>query len=229
MKAVSDRLVQEEDALILLFTPPFDRMVRDPGYIRGYVPGIRENGGQYTHAAIWAVWAFAALAGDGNTDGETGGDNGGDKVWRLFNLINPIRHADQPEKMLKYKVEPYVIAADVYGRPPHTGRGGWTWYTGSSGWMYSLGIEAILGLHKRGDRLLLDPCIPTSWESYQVHYRVGDCQLHIQVQNPYGVSKGVSSIRVDGIECKDLAIPLDCSAGNHQVVVTLGGENVRQD
>src|SRR5690606_7479444 len=125
-------LINEEDRLLLLFAPPFDKTDKDPGYIKGYLPGIRENGGQYTHAALWTIWAFAEMGQ-------------GDKAEALFRLINPVLRADTNEKAARYKVEPYVISADVYGISPHEGRGGWTWYTGSSGWMYRLGIEGILG------------------------------------------------------------------------------------
>ena len=159
MQAVVDRLVKREDGLILLFTPPFDKTTHDPGYIKGYLPGVRENGGQYTHAALWSIWALAEL-GDG------------DQAYALFRLLNPIYRADTPEKVARYKVEPYVISADVYGVAPHVGRGGWTWYTGSAGWMYRLGIEAILGLQRTGQELRLDPCIPKQWTGYTMTYRV---------------------------------------------------------
>ena len=137
MDAVRRRLVRPEDGLLLLFTPPFDKTPRDPGYIKGYLPGIRENGGQYTHAALWSAWAFAELGQSETAEG-------------IFRLLNPIYHADTPAKVERYKVEPYVVAADVYGVAPHIGRGGWTWYTGSAAWMYRLGLEGILGLHRAG-------------------------------------------------------------------------------
>ena len=146
MDAVASRLVRPDDQLLLLFTPPFDKTPRDPGYIKGYLPGIRENGGQYTHAALWAAgrspsWDRAIAR-------------------KLFRLLNPIYHGDTPEKVARYKVEPYVVAADVYGAAPHTGRGGWTWYTGSAAWMYRLGLEAILGVSRIGNVLRVNPCIP---------------------------------------------------------------------
>src|SRR6185312_8767946 len=140
MDAVYERLVHRDDGLIQLLTPPFDRTERYPGYIRGYVPGVRENGGQYTHAAIWAVMAYAALAD-------------APRAWELMNMINPVHHADAADKIGVYRVEPYVVAADVYALPPHTGRGGWTWYTGSAGWMYRLMLESILGVTLEVDRL----------------------------------------------------------------------------
>ena len=150
MAAVDEHLVRRADGLVLLFTPPFDRTSLDPGYIKGYPPGIRENGGQYTHAAIWSVLAFAML-GDG------------DKAAELFSILNPIHHASTRAAVHRYKVEPYVACADVYSQPPHVGRGGWTWYTGSAGWMYRAGLEWILGFRLRGATLVLDPCVPRAW------------------------------------------------------------------
>ena len=160
MDAVLQRLVRADDRLLLLFTPPFDKTERDPGYIKGYLPGIRENGGQYTHAAVWTAWAFAEL---GRTETAEG----------LFRMLNPIYHADTPAAVARYKVEPYVVAADIYGVAPHTGRGGWTWYTGSAAWMYRLGIEGILGLRRVAGGLLLDPRLPPSWPGYEATYRYG--------------------------------------------------------
>ena len=160
MDAVRRRLVRPEDGLLLLFTPPFDKTPRDPGYIKGYLPGIRENGGQYTHAALWSAWAFAELG-----QSET--------AEVVFRLLNPIYHADTPAKVARYKVEPYVVAADVYGVAPHIGRGGWTWYTGSAAWMYRLGLEGILGLQRRGAGLIIEPHIPAGWPGYEVTYRYG--------------------------------------------------------
>ncbi|MBX3086269.1 MAG: hypothetical protein KF716_31830 [Anaerolineae bacterium] len=208
MQAVEDRLIREKDGLVLLFTPPFDKSPRDPGYIKGYPPGVRENGGQYTHAALWVVWAFAQL-GDG------------DRAGALFNLINPIGHSDTPEKSAIYKVEPYVIAADVYGVAPHTGRGGWTWYTGSASWMYRLGIEAILGLKRMGDKLAIDPSIPSAWSSYDLTYRNGGARYHIHIANPENVSHGVIEVLLDGNSIPDLHIPLS-DGGDHEVHVKLG-------
>ncbi|MCC6604076.1 MAG: hypothetical protein IT327_12750 [Anaerolineae bacterium] len=170
MTAVEQQLINEEQRLLLLFTPPFDQTRQDPGYIKGYLPGIRENGGQYTHAALWTIWAYAEL-------GQT------EKAEALFRLINPIYRADTPEKAAHYGVEPYVIAADVYGVAPHQGRGGWTWYTGSSGWMYRLGIEGILGLRRCGDMLQIKPQIPPSWPGFEVVYRYGRSTYHITVTN----------------------------------------------
>ncbi|MEP6956640.1 MAG: cyclic beta 1-2 glucan synthetase, partial [Chthoniobacterales bacterium] len=156
MRAVDERLVKREAGLIQLFDPPFDRSALDPGYIKGYIPGVRENGGQYTHGAIWTVMAFALL-----------GEN--ERAWELFHLLNPIHHGGTPEQIAIYKVEPYVVAADVYARAPHTGRGGWTWYTGSAGWMYRLLLENLLGARLEGNKLRLAPCFPADWTGYKIH------------------------------------------------------------
>ena len=158
MDAVQKRLVRTDDKLIQLFDPPFDKGALQPGYIKGYVPGIRENGGQYTHAATWVVLA-TALQGRG------------DRAMELWNLINPIYHATTAEEVQHYKVEPYVVCADVYGAPPHTGRGGWTWYTGSASWLYRVAIETILGFQLRGGTLRIEPCIPPSWPGFELSYR----------------------------------------------------------
>jgi cyclic beta-1,2-glucan synthetase len=209
MQSVYELLVRSEDELILLFTPPFERTPRDPGYIKGYPPGIRENGGQYTHAAIWTIWAFAQLGQ-------------GDRAAELFHLINPIYHADTLEKMCRYRVEPYVIAADVYSSPPHTGRCGWTWYTGSASWMYRLGVEAILGLSRAGSILRINPCVHHDWHQYEIEYRLGKTMYHIRVENPQGANRGVSQIVMDGKVLKDSDIPLLDDEIIHEVVVTLG-------
>ena len=168
MEAVDKRLVRRSDALIQLLDPPFDKSNLDPGYIKGYVPGVRENGGQYTHAAIWAVMAFAAL-----------GDNR--RAWELLAMINPVNHAATPEAIATYKVEPYVVAADVYALSPHTGRGGWTWYTGSAGWMYRLIVESLLGLRLEVDKLRFAPCLPADWKAFKMHYRYRETVYHITV------------------------------------------------
>ncbi len=185
MAAADEHLVRRDAGLALLFTPPFDASPLDPGYIKGYPPGLRENGGQYTHAAAWSVIAHAML---GN----------GDKATELFALINPINHASSRAGVRRYKVEPYVVAADIYSEPPHAGRGGWTWYTGSAGWMYRAGIEFILGLQRRGATLVMDPCIPKDWPRFEIAYRFGTTLYRITVENPQGVNRGVISITVDG-------------------------------
>ena len=209
MSAAAEHLVRPEDQILLLFTPPFKKTAKDPGYIKSYPPGIRENGGQYTHGAIWAAWAFAQL-GQGNLAGD------------LFRLLNPISHSDTPEKAEKYKVDPYVVAADVYSVSPHIGRGGWTWYTGSASWMYRLGIEGILGLKRQGNRLQIDPCIPDNWLSYEAIYRDGETVYNIHIRNPQGVNRGVVEIKLDGIVLPGNFIPLLPDGEHHEVHVELG-------
>jgi len=220
MEAVADRLVRPDDQLVLLFTPPFDKTPRDPGYIKGYPPGIRENGGQYTHAALWAVWAFAELGQ-------------GDRAEALFRLLNPIYHSDTPEKVMRYRVEPYVVAADVYSMEPHVGRGGWTWYTGSAGWMYRVGLEAILGLRRAGNTLRIAPCIPKDWSSYELTYRLtgkdkpypycdGGTSYRIRVENPDGVNRGVKQVMLDGEILPEERIPLLDDGRQHEVRVLMG-------
>ena len=185
MAAVEEFLIRRGDGLVILFTPPFDKSTLDPGYIKGYVPGVRENGGQYTHAAIWTLIAYALL-GDGERAGE------------LFSLLNPINHSSTRAGLHKYKVEPYTAVGDVYAVPPHTGRGGWTWYTGSAGWMYRAGLESILGFKLRENRLEINPCVPRWWREFEITYRRGDAVYRIKVENPSGVSRGVVSVEVDG-------------------------------
>jgi cyclic beta-1,2-glucan synthetase len=210
MDAVDEHLIRRGDGLILLFTPPFDGSDVDPGYVKGYLPGIRENGGQYTHGAIWSVLAFAAL-GDG------------DKAGELFSILNPVNHANTRAGVLRYKVEPYVMAADVYGEPPHVGRGGWTWYTGSAGWMYQAGIESILGFRLRGTTLLLDPCIPRVWPGYEIDFRYHSARYVITVENPHGVSRGVATTVLDGVPLTvGAGVPLADDGVTHQVRVQLG-------
>ena len=187
MESVNKRLVRRNDSLVQLLDPPFDKSDLNPGYIKGYVPGVRENGGQYTHAAIWAAMAFSKL-----------GDN--KKAWEILTLINPINHAKTPEEVARYKVEPYVIAADVYALSPHIGRGGWTWYTGSAGWMYRLIVESLLGLKLEIDKLYIEPCLPSDWVSYKIHYRYRETiyritltQLHENVSKQTLIVDGVAS------------------------------------
>ncbi|MFZ7120805.1 MAG: GH36-type glycosyl hydrolase domain-containing protein [Eubacteriaceae bacterium] len=186
MRSVEEYLIKKSEGLILLFTPPFDNSEQSPGYIKGYVPGVRENGGQYTHAASWVIKAFATL-GDG------------DKAWELYNLINPINHSRTHLECSIYKVEPYVIAADVYAVNPHVGRGGWSWYTGVAGWMYSVGVEDILGLKKKGDKLFIEPCVPKQWEEYSIRYRFKEALYIINISNKNKESNHDKIlIRVDG-------------------------------
>ena len=211
MAAMDGYLVNRSDDLVLLFTPPFDRTELDPGYIKGYPPGIRENGGQYTHGAIWSVVAYAAL-GDG------------DKAHELFSMLTPINHAVSRAGVHRYKVEPYVMAADVYSEAPHIGRGGWTWYTGSAGWMWQAGIEAILGVRLRGSTLSIEPCIPRSWPGYRIDYRLGSTRYEIAVENPDGVNCGVVSVELDGVIIgrPEATIPLVDDGGSHAVKVVMG-------
>ena len=209
MASVEARLVHEVDQTILLFTPPFDRGVLEPGYIKGYVAGIRENGGQYTHAATWVVLATAMLGQ-------------GARALELFALLNPIRHADTPDGVARYKVEPYVMAADVYGAPPHTGRGGWTWYTGAAGWLYRVGLEAILGFRLRGDRLSVAPCVSPAWPRYELTYRHRSATYHIGVENTGGAGQGVSCVTVDAETMADGEIRLVDDGRTHVVRVDLG-------
>jgi cyclic beta-1,2-glucan synthetase len=210
MAAVEEYLVRRGDGLVLLFTPPFDHSNVDPGYVKGYLPGIRENGGQYTHGAIWSALAFAAL-GDG------------DKAGELFSILNPINHASTRAGVQRYKVEPYVMAADLYSEPPHVGRGGWTWYTASSGWMYQAGVEWILGFRLRGANLVLDPCIPRAWPKYEIDFRYHSARYEIVVENPQGINRGVSSTELDGQALAGGAgVPLADDGATHHVRVILG-------
>ena len=209
MQSVLERLVDWDERLLLLFTPPFNRSTRNPGYIKGYLPGIRENGGQYTHASIWSAWAMAEL-GDGDISG------------RLFQLLNPISHAEDPGHLQKYRVEPYVIAADIYSVPPHKGRGGWTWYTGSAGWMYRLGVERLLGLRLEGSHLRFDPCIPKEWQEYRVTFRRCGSTYEILVENPQGVNHGVKRVELDGQPLGGEWIQLAENGGKHTVRVIMG-------
>ena len=210
MQSVEERLVRRDDRLMLLFSPPFDRTPRDPGYIKGYAPGIRENGGQYTHAAVWSVIALAEL-------GE------GDKAVDCFNLLSPIHHTRRRADVHRYRGEPYAVAADVYSQPPHVGRAGWTWYTGASGWLYRAGLESILGFRKLGASLQIDPCIPRHWKGFAITYRHGGSVYQIDVKNPEGVSRGVRSVRLDGrLLSGDGRVPLCDDGSEHQVQVELG-------
>ena len=211
MAAVDRELIRPHDGLALLFTPPFDRSPLDPGYIKGYPPGVRENGGHYTHAALWSVMAFAGL-------GE------GDKAAALFWMLNPINHARTRSDIHRYKVEPYVVAADVYAAPAHVGRGGWTWYTGSAGWMQRAGVESILGLRIEGSALRLEPCIPRSWPRFEIMLRHGASRYEIVVENPQGVQRGVAAAELDGmtIPVRPLSVPLKDDGAVHRLQVRLG-------
>jgi cyclic beta-1,2-glucan synthetase len=213
MAAVEEFLIRRGDGLVILFTPPFDKGSLDPGYIKGYVPGVRENGGQYTHAAIWTLIAYALL-GDGERAGE------------LFSLLNPVNHSSTRAGLHKYKVEPYAAVGDVYAVPPHTGRGGWTWYTGSAGWMYRAGLESILGFKLQNDRLEISPCVPRWWREFEITYRRGQAVYRIKVENPSGVSRGVVSVEVDGTTRSDIQLIDDDKVHNVRIVM---GELVRAE
>ena len=194
MEALNERLVRRKDRLIQLLDPPFDTSELQPGYIKGYVPGVRENGGQYTHAAIWATMAFARL-----------GDN--QRAWELFDLINPVNHARSPEETDIYKVEPYVVAADVYAVAPHTGRGGWTWYTGSAAWMYRLLVESLLGLKLEVNTLRFTPCLPAHWKEFTLRYRYRETTYRITVLQTQ-TDREEMQVTVDGMKQDDGVIHL---------------------
>ena len=207
MQSLNKYLVREDARLIMLLTPPFDKTTHDPGYIQGYLPGVRENGAQYTHAALWAVLA-TALQGDG------------DRALELFQMLNPITHADTAEGVDVYKVEPYVIAADVYTAKGHLGRGGWTWYTGSASWMYRIALEAILGFHQRGEQLFIEPCIPANWKEFTVEYRFRSSTYEITVENPDGLQSGSVELAIDG-RSVEKAIDLIDDGKRHRVTASL--------
>jgi len=207
MQSLNKYLVREDARLILLLTPPFDKTTHDPGYIQGYLPGVRENGAQYTHAALWAVLA-TALQGDG------------DRAFELFQMLNPITHADSAKAVDIYKVEPYVVAADVYTAKGHLGRGGWTWYTGSASWMYRTALEAILGFRQRGEELFIEPCIPASWKEFTVEYRFRSSTYEITVENPDGLQRGTAELMLDG-RSVEKGINLIDDGKHHRVTASL--------
>jgi cellobiose phosphorylase len=209
MAALDQRLVRRDAQLIQLLDPPFDQSELEPGYIRGYVPGVRENGGQYTHAAIWATMAFALL-------GER------ERAWELFAMLNPVNHGSEPQAIERYQVEPYVMCADIYAVPPHTGRGGWTWYTGAAGWMYRLTVETLLGLHLEVDQLRIAPCIPAHWTAYRVRYRYRETIYHLTIRNGGEPAAQGQRITLDGVVIEGAAIPLVDDRRDHQVEVALG-------
>ena len=212
MAAVDKYLVRRDEKLSMLFAPPFDKPAHDPGYIKGYPPGVRENGGQYTHASIWAALAFA-MQGDG------------DKAHELLSMLNPINHSDSSTEMHRYKVEPYVVCADLYSVPPHVGRGGWTWYTGSAGWMYRVALEGLLGFRLQGANLAIDPCIPRDWPSFEISFRYRSSRYDILVENPLGVCRGVLAAKLDNemlTGSKKTLIPLNDDGKSHRLQIVLG-------
>ncbi|MDH5255568.1 MAG: hypothetical protein OEW72_06605, partial [Gammaproteobacteria bacterium] len=215
MAAVDSQLVRHDRGLALLFTPPFDRTPLDPGYIKGYPPGIRENGGQYTHAATWSVIAFAMLGQ-------------GDRAAALLSMLNPVNRTTTRAAVHRYKVEPYVVAADVYSVAPHAGRGGWTWYTGSAGWMYRAGLEWLLGFRLQGDCLELSPCIPAGWPGFEILFRFQQTRYAILVENPDGVSSGVTLRELDGrpMPAGLTQIQLVDDGGTHTLRLVLGKQQL---
>ena len=209
MESVDRRLVRREDRLVQLFDPPFDRSALNPGYIKGYIPGVRENGGQYTHGAIWTTMAWALL-------GES------ERAWELFNLLNPVNHGATQAQIARYKVEPYVVAADVYGVAPHTGRGGWTWYTGSAGWMYRLLVETLLGVHREGEHLRLTPHLPAAWPEFKIHYRYRRTVYHLTItRHRPGTGEG-DGLVLDGQALAGNTLPLRDDGREHTVTLRLG-------
>jgi cyclic beta-1,2-glucan synthetase len=212
MDSVERRLVHRDTRLIQLLDPPFDTSKPSPGYIQGYVPGVRENGGQYTHAAIWAAIAFAAL-----------GDSA--RAWQLYALLDPLRHGSNAADIATYKVEPYVVAGDVYAYAPHAGRGGWTWYTGSAGWMYQLITEHLLGFVRRGNQLQLRPLLPADWKNFEMHYRYGSSTYDIACNEVGpGAAAGTS---LDGVETAGETIALVDDGKAHAVVVSVARASLR--
>jgi cyclic beta-1,2-glucan synthetase len=211
MASMTEHLVRPDPGIALLFAPPFDRTRMDPGYIKGYPPGLRENGGQYSHAAMWAILAHTKL-GDGDAAG------------KLFAMLNPINHALTARDADRYKVEPYVVAADVYSTAPHAGRGGWTWYTGSAGWMYRAGVEGLLGLTREGQKLGLNPCFPKAWPEMSATVTLGDATFTITVLNPENSGHGIASAKLNGrpvkVDVGGLTVPL--TEGAHVLTVVLG-------
>jgi cyclic beta-1,2-glucan synthetase len=213
--AVRALLVRRALGLILLLAPPFDRAEPDPGYIRGYPPGIRENGGQYSHAAMWTLFALARMGA-------------GDEAVEMFHLLNPINHTRELGGVQRYGGEPYVLAGDVYSHPAHAGRAGWTWYTGAAGWMYRAGLEAILGIERRGDRLRIDPCLPSAWPSATVVWTRGRSRVVITIENPEGRTRGVATIELDGRVVAPDAIACPDDGAEHHIRVVLGTARARE-
>jgi cyclic beta-1,2-glucan synthetase len=209
MGSVRAHLVRREPQVVLLLAPPFDRAAMDPGYIKGYIPGVRENGAQYTHAAAWVVLAMARLGH-------------GDEAVELFHMLNPVNHSRTRSDLERYKTEPWILAGDVYDHPAHRGRGGWTWYTGSAGWMYRVAVEGIFGLERRGAVLSVDPCIASSWPSCSLEWRFGRSRYTIVVENPERACRGVAGATLDGEPVTADAVPLRDDGAEHRLVVRLG-------
>jgi cellobiose phosphorylase len=206
MESVDEKLIDRQANIIKLFTPPFDKGSADPGYIKGYLPGIRENGGQYTHAALWTVIAFAEL-----------GDV--DRALSLFQLLNPINHSSTEKQSATYKIEPYVVAGDVYSVAPHIGRGGWSWYTGSASWMYRAAIEYLLGFRLEGDRLQINPCLPENWTEFKMFYKRGTTSFNIHVVIQKSDLSAPRTIEVDGVKLESNEIRLVEDGKTHEIRV----------
>ena len=207
MESLENHLIDRENGIIKLLDPPFEKGKLEPGYIKGYLPGVRENGGQYTHGAIWVIIAEAILGF-------------GDKAIEIYRMINPIEHSRTKEASNKYKVEPYVIAADIYGAGNLAGRGGWTWYTGSSSWYYKAGIEYLLGLKVEEGYLKIEPCIPKDWKEYQIQYKYKESIYNIKVNNPEGKNTGVTKVVLNGVEVEN-KIKLDGSRNVYSIEVIM--------
>ena len=207
MRARDDHLMQRKDKPVTLCAPPFDVQAPNPGYIRGYTPGVRENGGQYTHAAVWAAMAFAQL-GDSR------------RAWEVFNIINPVNHCKNAVDVARYEVEPYVVAADVYAASGLVGRGGWTWYTGSAAWMYRLMLESLLGINLEDGALRIAPCLPEDWDCCTVHYRYFSAVYHIRITQEHAGGKTIF-IALDGTARNDLLVPLTDDQQEHEVIVVI--------
>ena len=214
MQSAYDHLVKKDLSVIQLFDPPFNQAVPNPGYIRGYLPGVRENGGQYTHAAVWLIMAAAALE-----------DN--QRTYDLIQMINPLNHGSTPAGIQKYKTEPYVIAADVYAVENHQGRGGWTWYTGSAGWMYQLLAESFFGLHRVGNRLTIKPCIPDSWNFLNINYKFGDTEYHLRFERDFSVEE--LKLLLDGVNQDSSDVLLVDDHLFHEVKISLPGVKVNTE
>jgi cyclic beta-1,2-glucan synthetase len=209
MDGVRTFLMARGAHVLLLLNPPFDSSTQDPGYIKGYPPGVRENGGQYTHAAVWIVMALARLGS-------------GDEAAEVFHMLNPVNHARDAAGLARYQIEPYVMAGDVYSHPAHRGRGGWSWYTGSAGWMYRAGLESILGFRRRGATFAIDPCIPSAWPEYHIVWRQGGTRYDISVANPERRCRGVRAATLDGAAVDHLAMPFIDDGRAHIVTIVLG-------
>jgi cyclic beta-1,2-glucan synthetase len=212
LESAWNHLVRENEGLVLLLSPPFDRTEPSPGYIKGYPPGVRENGGQYTHAAVWLAMAMVR-SGDGN------------RAAKILRMLNPIERSRDPETVWRYGVEPYVVTADVSNSPGRIGHGGWSWYTGSAAWMYRAWIEEILGLKVHGETLRLDPVIPEWWDGFQMRYRHGEAIYEIQVENQEHCVRGVLRIEMDGQIVKDGVIPLERGLIKHRILVSMGNSS----